>query len=84
MSKTSAARKHSHTRNALGCAMADPLTALPPTFADLTRDGLFRELDAQRIRADVHHSQSIATPDADAIGTSSVTTWSDHTKESAA
>lgn len=40
-----------------------------------------------RVRAEsrsAHHAQSIATPDADAIGTSSVTTWSDHTKESVA
>ena len=47
------------------------------------REQFLRMLD--RVRADrdrAHHAQSIATPDADAIGRASVTTWSDHTKES--
>lgn len=29
--------------------MRDPIIPMPPTFADLSRDGLLREMDAQRL-----------------------------------
>ena len=49
------------------------------------REEFTRMLDRVRAERDrAHHSQSIATPDAGAIGRASVTTWSDHTTESVA